>query len=863
MQTANVSTDRSRNRAEYKRSVVVSLLMLALFMLALQFYLESRYAARQVAQQREEVSERLGVVRYQLESTLANNLSLINGLAAFISSYPDFTPAQFNRYAETVISREPALVNLAAAPDLIVRYVFPYAGNEAVIGLDYMTQPDQREAVLKVVQTGNMIIAGPFDLVQGGRAFVGRAAVYTSSPDGPEQFWGIVSSPMLADTIYRKAGLNTISSDIEFAIRGNDGIMSCEVFFGAAATFDHPGVVVMPVAAGGSSWEIAAAPTTAVIETGAGINSLRATTFTAFLLLSVLLVLRYRQFQHNQVLKAIIFRNERFLRAVETVSRVGGWRWSSGCFTEVSNQARDIMGLSQEKNSLDMPDFCHMLDLRSREIFEYYITNAARNRHRIDQELEMRRRDGEVFWLHLKAEVIENDGQITELIGAIQDITQQKKVDQLIEYQANYDLLTGLPNRALFQDRLHNALLHASRRSTRISVLFVDLDNFKSVNDNLGHDAGDELLVESARRIQTCIRSVDTVARYSGDEFVALLVDVFSASVASRIAEDMVLAMREPFSLSGRQVYCSASIGVSFYPDDGESPDTLLIKSDQAMYEVKKSGRNAWQFYTAAMQLESEHKHRLYNELVAVINDDQLEVYYQPIVNSSDGRIVSCEALVRWPRPDGSWVTPDVFIPVAEERGLINRIDLFVLQQSIKSIRHLNTLLESKITLSVNVSPRLLHLRDDDAKDWLSVLEYERDVAVTIEITERVLVDELGNTKKVLEQLHQAGVGIAIDDFGTGYSGLSYFTRFPVSAVKIDRSFVRDLGRESTQTTLVETILLLASKLGIQVVAEGVETEEQAAFLREHDCDFLQGYFIAPPLAEHDFARMVLAQQEK
>jgi diguanylate cyclase (GGDEF)-like protein/PAS domain S-box-containing protein len=862
MRTVKASTGELRDWAEYNRSVIASLVLLAIVMLGFQYILESRYVQRQVAQQRVEVSERLGVIRYQLESTLANNLSLINGLAAFISSYPDFTPAQFNQYADTVIAREPALVNLAAAPDLVVRYVYPYEGNEVALGLDYMSQPDQRDAVVRVVQTGLMVIAGPIDLVQGGRAFVGRAPVYVSNPDGSERFWGIVSSPMLAESIYRMAGLGNIPADIVLAIRGTDGIVSSNAFFGSDSVFQHPDAVTMPVAAGGSSWEIAAAPAAPWAAVNGDVVALRFTSFAAFFILSVFLVLRYRQFQHNQMLKAIIFRNERFLRAVETVSRVGGWRWSDGSFTEVSAQAREIMGLPMDVAALEMPVFCRLLDVRSREIIEHYILSAARNMHRIDQELELRRRDGGAFWLHLKAEVINDDGGSAELVGAIQDITQQKKVDQLIEYQANYDMLTGMPNRALFQDRLQNALLHAQRRSTRIALLFVDLDNFKSVNDNLGHDAGDLLLVESARRIQRCIRSVDTLARYSGDEFVALLVDVFSASVASRIAEEMVIAMREPFSLGGRNVYCSVSIGVSFYPDDGDNPDTLLIKADQAMYEVKKSGRNAWQFYTAAMQLESEHKHRLYNELVVAINEDQLEVYYQPVVNSSDGRIVSCEALVRWPRADGTWVPPDVFIPVAEERGLINRIDLFVLRQAIQSISRLNTRLGTPVSLSVNVSPRLLHLRDDDAQDWLRVLEQERDIAITIEVTERVLVDEQGNTKKVLEQLHNAGVRIAIDDFGTGYSGLSYFSRFPVSAVKIDRSFVRDIGLRTTETTLVETILLLASKLGIQVVAEGVETEEQAAFLRAHHCDYLQGYYVAPPLAEPDFERMVTEQQQ-
>ena len=492
-------------------------------------------------------------------------------------------------------------------------------------------------------------------------------------------------------------------------------------------------------------------------------------------------------------------------------------------------------------------------------MLQHYITQAVKLRQRMDQELELRRREGRVIWVHMKAEVVGVDAGRVELIGALQDITQQKKVDQLIEYQANYDSLTGLPNRGLFQDRLHTALLQAKRRSTRIGVLFVDLDNFKSVNDNLGHDAGDELLVESAQRIQNSIRSLDTVARYSGDEFVALLVDVFSATVVSRIADDIVAAMRKPFVIAGRQVYCSVSIGVAFYPDDGDNVDTLVIKADQAMYEVKKSGRNSWLFYTTAMQLESEQKHHLYNELVMAIDNNQLTVFYQPIVDAASGRVVSCEALVRWPHEEG-WIGPDTFIPIAEERGLINRIDLLVLRSSLQFLNELNTSLERPLALSVNVSPRLLHLRDDDAQEWLRELERETTVRVTIEITERVLVEDSDQTHKILDQLHEAGVQIAIDDFGTGYSGLSYFSRFPVSSVKIDRSFVQDLGVKSTETTLVETILLLASKLNIKVVAEGVETEQQAEFLRLNRCDFLQGYHISKPLSEQDFRDFVTSR---
>lgn len=860
MQTASLLTQQIRRWITANRSLLLSLALLAVVMLVLGRFLELRSVERQLDEQREQTSVRLSTIRYQLESSLSQNLSFINGLAAFISSYPDFTQAQFDRYAGTIISSVPSLINLSAAPDLVLKYVFPYQGNEQAIGLNFMRSPEQRVAVEKLLATRDTVVVGPVPLVQGGSAFVARAPVYTFNADSSENFWGIVSAPILTDTIYSMAGLRDVGADLQVAIRGSDELLSQDVFFGDEETFSHPAAVLMPVAVQGSDWEIAAAPALDH-NLGVGTTSLRYNMLALFLLLAVIVVLRHRQVEYNKSLRAIIFRNEGFLRAVETVSRVGGWRWCNGYFTEVSAQAREIMRLPSEASSFDIAAFCHRIDSRSSAAFENHILAAVRDLQRIDLELELRRSDGDLLWLHLKADVI-NGNNGTELIGAIQDITQQKKADQLIEYQANYDLLTGLPNRALFQGRLQHTLLQAARRNTRIAVLFVDLDNFKSVNDNLGHDAGDELLVESARRIAASVRSIDTVARYSGDEFVALLVDVFSVSVAARIAEDMVLAMRKPFLLGGRQVYCSVSVGVSFFPDDGAQADTLLIKSDQAMYEVKKSGRNAWQFYTAAMQHESEQKHSLYNELVAAINQGQLQVCYQPVACAQAGRIVSCEALVRWQTADGNWVAPEVFIPVAEERGLINRIDLFVLKHSIKSIRRLNARLGSRIALSVNVSPRLLHLRDEDAHDWLRVLEQERDLDLIIEVTERVLVDEQGNTKKVLERLHAAGVRIAIDDFGTGYSGLSYFSRFPVSTLKIDRSFVRDIGQRATETTLVETILLLASKLGIEVIAEGVETAEQAEFLRLHGCNFLQGYHISRPLSEQAFEALLLEQRE-
>ena len=838
--------------AVWGRLIVHWVLLLAL-VLIFHTYLEYRLAQREKQSWEAEVSDRLSTIRYQLESTLSNTLSLINGVAAFIASDPNFTDDQFQLYAETVVEREPTLLSLVAAPGLVVRHIYPFAGNEAVLGLDYLQNDEQRDSVLQAVEQREMVVDGPVALVQGGNGFIGRMPVLVDVEGGEAQVWGIVASAIRIDSVYEAAGLEDIDSLANLAIRD---AVSGETFYGNGAVFDNEMAIVMPVSAANRSWEFAAMPR-APIGAGAGVFVLRASSLAVFLGLASLLLLRHRQENQNARLRRIIFSNEQFLRAVEQVSHVGGWRWNGTVFTDLSAHARQILSIPSVGKAVPMSEFTSSFNASSRQALSDYIEIAFLNREKLDCEIEVQRNNGESLWLHIKAAIDQSDTKSPELIGAIQNITQQKKADQIIEFQANYDQLTRLPNRALFLDRLRHALLMAKRDQKRIAVLFFDLDNFKSVNDNLGHDAGDDLLIETGQRIQACMRTSDTVARHSGDEFVALLTDVGSAAVVSRIADDIVASMRQPFVLDGRSVYCSVSVGIAFSPDDGSDVDTLVIKADQAMYQVKKSGRNGWQFYTQAMQKESEEKHQLFNDLVVAIGQNELQVYYQPVVRASDGQVVSCEALVRWPQSEGKLISTDLFISVAEERGLVNRIDLFVLRNSLAFIQQMNEELDTKVHLSVNVSPRLLHLRDEDAKAWLDTLRQRQEVDLTIEITERVLVEDSDDTHEVLHELDLAGIRIAIDDFGTGYSGLSYFSRFPVSVVKIDRSFINGLNTSETETTLVETILLLANKLGVQVIAEGVETESQAAFLRANHCDMLQGYHIAPPMPEKEFLDFV------
>lgn len=840
----------------HKGGFYLSLLMVLALTLVLVNRIEWQYRDQLSAERMSSTLERLSIYRYQLESELNTNLSLITGVAAFVGANPDFSDEDFQRYSASVRERQPALVNIAVAPDLIIRHVHPWEGNEEAIGLDYRQQEDQWPAVERVIESGSMVIAGPVDLVQGGRAFVGRAPVFVSDDVGGQRIWGLVSAPILVDQLFRPAGLYDLPDDLALAIRGQDATgAEGETFFGESSVFGDVNMVSMPVALGEGSWELGVVPQ----EPGptAGIIGIRGAGATISVLLMGGLWLRRRFLLEREGLQQIIFRNEHFLRAVERVSRVGGWRLAhDGRFTEMSETARRIFGLmSDGVDDLSLDGLCARLDTRSATLLRQQLMRALQYRTRFDRELELIRKDGTVVWVHLQGEVFEDRGR-AEITGAVSDITRSREADRLIEYQANYDGLTHLPNRNLFLDRLHTSLLQADRQSSRLAVLFVDLDDFKSINDNLGHDKGDELLIEAAGRIRACVRETDTVSRYSGDEFVALLPDVFSESTVARICDEIIQRMNAPFKLDHSRLYCSVSIGVSFFPDDADEADVLIIKADQAMYEVKGAGKNSWQFYTTDMQQESERKHVLYNSLMVALNAGNLQVHYQPVLRVSDRKVVSCEALVRWQSEDGAYISPEEFVRVAEERGLVSQVDYFVLDTALRDIETINAGRKDPVQVSVNVSPRLFYLRDAHARAWVDLMIGAK-VPRSVEITERLLVDDARSAGPLLDELSQSGVEVAIDDFGTGYSGLSYFSRFPIRVLKIDRAFVSKIGVSSTEEKLIESMLLIADKLDLKVIAEGVETAEQEAFLVAAGCEYLQGYRIAPPMPMAELKRFV------
>jgi diguanylate cyclase (GGDEF)-like protein len=460
----------------------------------------------------------------------------------------------------------------------------------------------------------------------------------------------------------------------------------------------------------------------------------------------------------------------------------------------------------------------------------------------------------------------------TSVLAIVRDITERKNSEARIFNLAYYDELTELPNRQLFSQSLEQTIALARRDGQKFAVLFVDLDRFKRINDTLGHSVGDELLKEVAGRLQKCTRSTDSVARFEpgqdggiklarlgGDEFVIKLYGIDSDETVSAIASRIISVLTPPFTCEGHQFVVTPSIGIAVYPQDGETGEELLMNADSAMYRAKFVGRNNYKFFSETMRTKSLHRLDLENQIRKAIDNNQFELHYQPKVDVETWSLVGAEALLRWNHPDRGAIAPDAFIPVAEETGLIVPIGQWVLREACKQVRAWSTLPTGAIPVSVNISSHQFNSDGliEDVFDAVAGAGIDA-LLLELEITESVLLQDADNTLVSLRRLKEAGVSLSVDDFGTGYSSLSYLKRFPIDTLKIDRSFVKDLHSDADDAAICAAILAMSQQLGLNVVAEGVETEGQLEFLRRHGCNQIQGYLCSKPLSADDFAAMLV-----
>jgi diguanylate cyclase (GGDEF)-like protein/PAS domain S-box-containing protein len=537
----------------------------------------------------------------------------------------------------------------------------------------------------------------------------------------------------------------------------------------------------------------------------------------------------------------------------------GVWDWNIHTGEEVySRRFMEMYGFSEAEIASRADEFdtrTHPEDieqmLRVRQAHMDGLTPTYVNEHRI------RCKDDSWKWIMTRGMVISRDaaGKPLRMIGTHTDITSRKEAEALIWQQANFDALTGLPNRRMLRDRIEQEIKKGRREDGHLAILFIDLDHFKEVNDTLGHDRGDLLLVEAARRIRKCVRESDTVARMGGDEFTVVLPDLAGSDSMARITQDILTAMAEVFQLGDEQVFVSASIGITVYPQDATEVEGLFKNADQALYVAKGAGRNRFSFFTPALQEVAQTRVRLTSDLRAGLAQSQFFMAYQPIVELATGDIYKAEALIRWQHPTRGLISPAAFIPIAEASGLIIDIGNWVFRQVADQAKTWRDSLHPQFQISLNKSPLQFHHASAPQGAWLAHLQALGlpGSAIVVEITEGLLLDASSAVTLKLIALRDTGIQVSLDDFGTGYSSLSYLQRFEIDYIKIDQSFVRHLIPASTDLALCKAIIVMAHELGIKVIAEGIETEGQRELLLAAGCDYGQGYLFARPMPAADF----------
>jgi diguanylate cyclase (GGDEF)-like protein len=872
------------HRLNWLRPILVPALIALGVLVAGGVFLDRQSSVLNEERLRASVLAEVSLIRAKLEGNINGNIQLVRGLVATISTEPNVHQPRFAALAKNLFQEHSQLRLIAAAPDLVITAIYPLEGNEKAIGLDYRTNEAQRDAVLRARDTGKLVLAGPVDLVQGGRGFVGRFPVYVDTNFG-KQFWGVVSAVVDVDRLYADSGLLDPSLDIDISITGKDASGSAgTLFFGPDLSSTNP--VTASVLLPSGSWVIAAVPKGGWAAASDNAWILRLAMVIAGALILVPIVVtgrlvgeRQLHFRELKAREAELARVSRRLGLALDTSRVGVWEMDIVTRELVwDDRMNELYGLPTDGGARDYSHWRNALHPDDFAQAEADFAEGLRT-GRYQSNFRSLHPNGEIRHIRTIGAVYTDPGSNPKILGVNWDVTADvalnedlKRATMLtearnreleaarvrIEHNALHDSLTGLPNRRYLDEELKRHAVTGQDDNGSIALLHIDLDRFKQINDTLGHAAGDAMLIHASAVLRANCRDGDFVARVGGDEFVVLTTASDGDIYLGALAERIVKQMRLPVTYEGHECRFGVSIGIATESGAATDVKRLLINADIALYRAKGRGRNRFEFFSEALQAEVVNTKRVADEILNGLERNEFIAYYQPQFDAHSHDVVGVEALARWNHPTQGIKGPDSFLPVAEELNVVATIDRLILEQSLAALKRWDAMGLNVPRASVNVSLKRLH--DEDLINGLRHLDITPG-RISFELVEAIYLDEgdaiVGWN---IEQIKELGIDVEIDDFGTGYASIVSLQKLRPRRLKIDRQLVHPILVDMAQRQLLTSIIDIGKSMGIEVVAEGVETMEHAAILRDLGCDILQGFAFAKPLNAADLETFLTKQ---
>jgi len=874
------------------RTTVIPVCIALLVVLAAGIFAEYQNRRAYDEQRRADVVTRVSVLRAKLEGNINGNIQLVRGLVATLSTEPQMNQERFGKLAGALLDKGSQIRNIAAAPNLIVTLVYPLERNESALGLDYTRNAEQRGSALRARDTGQLVLAGPFALVQGGQGFIGRFPVTYQDAAGEQRFWGIVSAVVDVDRLYRDSGLYDPDLPIEITLSGRDGRGDGSVFYGNAELLAQNPVTADIILPSGQ-WQIAAIPrggwagnppNTWMLRILMGIAG--ALILVPTILTGRLIAERHRYISTLRNREKQLERLSHRLRLALDTSEVAVWEMDldSGSLLW-DDRMHELYGYPRDKGPRDISHWLRRVHpedaVRAAQEFHDAMKETGVYRSQFRLALD----NGEVRHIRSLGTLYRDVDETARMIGVDWDVSadvtraedlrranlltearnaELEAAKARIEYNALHDSLTDLPNRRFLDEVLAEHAVLFERGEQHAALLHIDLDRFKQINDTLGHAAGDALLRHVANVLREVVPQGDFVARAGGDEFIVLLrrpTDTAEprARTLARLAEEILTHMRRPMQHEGHECRFGVSIGIASDNDTLSDSTRLLINADIALYRAKSLGRNRYQFFNEALQAEIVNTKRVADDILAGLENDEFIVHYQPQFSTEGLEVIGVEALVRWQHPTEGLLAPAVFMKVAEELNVVSTIDRIVLETALRDMAQWKKDGLAIPKVSVNVSAR--RLQDEELVKQIVALDIEPGT-VSFELVESIFLDEqdelaVWNVERIKDQ----GIDIEIDDFGTGYASIVGLLKLKPRRLKIARELIMPIVRSPAQRQLVGSIVEIGRSLGIEVLAEGVETMEHVRILTRLGCQALQGYAFARPMAAEDLGQFVTSRR--